>query len=194
MTTFHESNLAFQFNSDWQIIKFDEHRFYRLLAGQGLSGVDFLGIYKKRELVLIEVKNYVDRYKKDEDDPWSNFKKDPSIFLSPVEKKMKDSLRLIDIIYQYYQRKWWFRLLEKSNLFRLFCFFKKQLSWVFWIKCYQLSNNNQLSKVLWLESPESILVESLQEAFGFYSFDVRNRHIIKEDWLAGIIVRSNALC
>ena len=52
--TFSESGLSFQFPEGWTTIKYDEHRFYTYLSGEGLKGVDFIAIHGEN-LVLIEV-------------------------------------------------------------------------------------------------------------------------------------------
>lgn len=53
-------SLRFTFDDDWQVIKLDDHRCFteRLMPLQLTRAVDFLGIYRKRGLYLIEVKDY----------------------------------------------------------------------------------------------------------------------------------------
>ncbi|NNE29048.1 MAG: hypothetical protein HKN16_05405, partial [Saprospiraceae bacterium] len=55
---FSESGLQFQFSNDWTVIKYDDHKFFRYLSGEGLKGVDFLGFTSEGGLFLMEVKNY----------------------------------------------------------------------------------------------------------------------------------------
>jgi len=95
MTEFQESGLTFQFNEDWVVNKYDEHRYFRRLAGEGLKGVDFLGIYKKEELVLIEVKNYRIRYKEKPPTAIYNIIENPEILAEKIQKKAEDTLKAI---------------------------------------------------------------------------------------------------
>jgi len=54
---FKESDLTFNFSQkEWEIIRYDTHRYYKILSGAGLKGVDFLGIYQKNKVVFFEVK------------------------------------------------------------------------------------------------------------------------------------------
>ena len=69
MNTFIESGLTFSFSKRWKVLKYDKHRFYRYLSGSGFKGVDFIGVLDEKQLVLIEVKNYKDRFELDESDP-----------------------------------------------------------------------------------------------------------------------------
>ncbi len=60
MTRIEEGSLAFEFGNRWQIFKLDEHHAYRqrIQKLEGTKAVDFLGIFDKRELYLIEVKDF----------------------------------------------------------------------------------------------------------------------------------------
>lgn len=60
MTRFCEGYLAFEFGSRWQVIKLDDHPDYRqrLEKQVGAKAVDFLAILDKKELYLIEVKDF----------------------------------------------------------------------------------------------------------------------------------------
>ena len=150
-TVFEESSLAFSFDNQWVIYKFDDHRFYKQLAGQNVSGIDFIGIYQQKTLVLMEVKNYIDRYFKDSKDPSVDFFANQEIHLKKITKKYVDALRVIEAVHRAYQRKWWYRLVQKT----LFRFLKKErfLHWefVFWTKAWELMEAGDLRLVLWLE-------------------------------------------
>ncbi|MGB0388544.1 MAG: hypothetical protein ACPGWR_27305 [Ardenticatenaceae bacterium] len=60
MTRFSEGYLAFEFGPRWQVIKLDDHPDYRnrLEKQAGAKAVDFLAVFDKRELYLIEVKDF----------------------------------------------------------------------------------------------------------------------------------------
>lgn len=108
---FSESGLRFTFSREfWQVRRYDSHTYFRGLSGAGLKGVDFIGIYKNQELVLIEVKNYQTGV----DGRRSAFiharLSDPQALAAALVAKMRDTLRAIGIIQQYLQRKWAYRL------------------------------------------------------------------------------------
>ena len=153
-SVFKESGLTFSFNNQWFVTKFDEHRFYKLLAGRGLKGVDFIGIYKEKTLVLMEVKNYIDRYKADGINPTEVFLENPDFFLKKVEQKFEDSLRLIQIVRRFYERKWWYRMFAKKLIGKLPFTFLMQFEWGFWTVVWQLVEEGKVEKVLWLELGE----------------------------------------
>lgn len=151
MTEFNESGLVFQFNACWVINKYDEHRYFRLLSSAGLKGVDFLGIYKKEELVLIEVKNYRIRFKKKP--PLSIYRilNNPELVASKIKSKSEDTLKAIRVIYKYYQRKYFFRL-----IFPLLKLLRNNShtvnTWLFWSRAYQLMNEGKIKIVFWMET------------------------------------------
>jgi len=98
------------------VLKYDEHRFYRYLSGSGFKGVDFIGVLDEKQLALIEVKNYKDRYLLDESDPTEGLIDDPLAYADKYAQKFKDTFQLIGIIRKYYKRKWWFRHTRKLLL------------------------------------------------------------------------------
>ncbi|MFC1974895.1 hypothetical protein ACFLXQ_00685 [Chloroflexota bacterium] len=60
MTRIEEGYLAFEFGQRWNVTKLDEHRDYRerIEKLEGTKAVDFVGILDKRDLYLIEVKDF----------------------------------------------------------------------------------------------------------------------------------------
>jgi len=141
MTCFSESNYEFTFDDRWQILKYDDHPYYRILSGRSFSGIDFAGIFENEHLYLIEVKNF---YQYDNDGEISNVDK----FVIEIKEKILDSIDLIRIINKYHQRKWTYRLLVKlvmrlPNLNR---------DWWFWTKMHQLLQSKHMSFVLLIES------------------------------------------
>lgn len=158
MKTFTESGLNFQFSDRWKVLKYDEHRFYRYLSGSGFKGVDFIGILDEKQVVLIEVKNYKDRYATDETDPTADLLNNPEMYAEKYAQKFQDTFQLIDIIRKYFKRKWWFRHL-RSMLLR---FIPRRLllrfDWGFWNLMIQLidENNEKIILILWLELNDGI--------------------------------------
>ena len=148
---FAESGLTFQFPNDWVVFKYDEHRFYRYVSGEGLKGVDFIGIRQDR-LFLMEVKNYGDRVDLDTYDPMENLLNTAKEQAERYRRKLEDSLRLLEIIRLYYQRRWWYRrvylpFLRKPEI-------KSELG--FWTKATELKDRpEQITFILWLELPRS---------------------------------------
>lgn len=144
---FQESDLQFRFDDQaWVLRKYDAHRFYRAISGSGLKGVDFIGIWKKDRLVLIEVKNYVNRHPRQTDDPAAL---DTVLLAQKVAQKARDTLKAIDIIHRYYRRLWWIRLwggwLQRRS--------PRRYDWAFWSRVFTLAAEaHQVWIVLWLEA------------------------------------------
>lgn len=88
------------YSKDSKVIKLDNHRFYNYIKGRGFKSVDFL-VIDSGILFLIELKNYI------------NPRTIPSheLIASIFYQKCEDSLHLIEIVYKYYNRKWWYKLL-----------------------------------------------------------------------------------
>ncbi|HMQ50083.1 MAG TPA: hypothetical protein PKA00_21860 [Saprospiraceae bacterium] len=147
---FEESGLFFCFSPDWVIKKYDQHKFYRGLSGVGLKGVDFLGIYQG-QLVLFEVKNYRRRAAWHKDNPLDIIINDPAYLANAMSEKVLDTMTAIDAVWQYYRRKWWFRLF--SPLIDRFA--NPNLDAAFWAEAYQLMQQKEkLIAVLWFETEE----------------------------------------
>ncbi len=124
MQTFTESNLKFTFPNAWEVIKYDEHRYYRALSGSDFSGVDFAGIYDGKAY-FIEVKNYT-QYQKDEP-------LDLNEITQNFLEKITDTQRLLSLINRYHERKWLYRLVRNHN-FLMRRFFKH---WLFWKRLFE---------------------------------------------------------
>jgi len=57
--TFLESGLQFDFTpTNWRVMKYDTHRYFKILSGAGLKGIDFIGIHKEEALIFFEVKHF----------------------------------------------------------------------------------------------------------------------------------------
>lgn len=138
------------------IHQFDDHRFYKQLAGQHVKGVDFIGVFQEKTLVLMEVKNYIDRYFKDDTNPSEIFLTNRQFYLEKIIKKFDDSLRVIQAVRRAYCKKWWYRLAEKT-LFR-WIKMERMLHWefVFWTVAWQLVEAKELRFVLWLEIEKGV--------------------------------------
>ena len=145
-----ESGLKFNFPKDWKIIKFDEHRFYQYVNGIGLKGVDFICIKPNGELLLIEVKNYADRFPQDGINPALDVLDNPIPYASQIAQKFDDSTQLIEVIHKYYLRKFWFRQFAPTLSLVLSEFFKPNYDWMFWLQAYQaLTAHLPKTKLIW---------------------------------------------
>lgn len=153
--TFQESDLKFQFSdADWQIIKYDAHRYFKILSGAGLKGIDFLGIYQGKQVVFFEVKNF-HTHQPINNDAYQIIENTPE-FIESIIGKMEDTLSAIKIVIQYLQRKWWYRLFLNYQQF-IPTIFIQQKDWYFWHRIQALiSDSEEWQFVLWLEIDGSI--------------------------------------
>ena len=153
MKAFTESGLVFRFSDRWKVLKYDEHRFYRYLSGSGFKGVDFIGILDEKQLALIEVKNYKDRYSSDESDPTEELIAASGAYAEKYAQKFQDTFHLIGIIRKYYKRRWWFKTLRKLILQRIPRRWLLRFDWGFWNIVIQLvdEKKEKVFIVLWLE-------------------------------------------
>jgi len=148
--TFQESELEFNFmDTSWKVLKYDEHRYYKILSGAGLKGIDFVGIYQNKKLVFFEIKNY----RTHEAHPKGKFIifEDMDFFVQGIKEKMEDTLMAIKVITKYLKRKFWYRAFLKLEQFIPTRLIKNQ-DWYFWHRINNLRESNT-SKViiLWLE-------------------------------------------
>ena len=142
MKIFSESGFEFRFDKSWDIIKYDEHRFYRMLSGNDMSGVDFAGILNQEEAYLIEVKNF-SQY------PVDKIDKSIEELCQELIEKGKDSIQLIEVIQKYYKRKFLYK-----SFYKLVCRIPwLQPEWFFWTELHRLSiKENKVSFVLMIDS------------------------------------------
>jgi len=147
---FKESNLSFRFSKGhWKIKKYDTHRYYKILSGAGLKGVDFLGIFEEKKIIYFEVKNFRSA-NPNKVQVYSIFE-DTEGFIHQIAAKLMDTRKAIDIIARYLQRKWWYRLYLKSKSF-FPEFLIKTRDWFFWHQIIKISRKKeQQVLVLWLE-------------------------------------------
>lgn len=129
---FREGSQNVFFDQFDRVIKLDQHRFYRYVSGRGFKGVDFLVLNPEIGIVLIELKNYINGHHPIEKEIASTF-----------YQKCEDTLHLIEIVYKYYQKKWWIKILV--NTFRFTFLLSKEDK--FWIDAYQ---EYQVGRVLLL--------------------------------------------
>ena len=160
--TFQESDLQFQFSDiDWQIKKYDAHRYFKILSGAGLSGIDFLGIYKETQVVFWEIKNYHSNdTSKIQDYLVIN---DTSLFIKKITAKMEDTLTAIRVINQYLERQWWYRFFLQYYQFIPTALVRRK-DWYFWYRVQDLIQQEKaVVGVLWLEVAIDYTVEGKQE-------------------------------
>ena len=173
--TFSESEIRFKFPDDWFVFKYDEHRFYRYLSGEGLKGVDFIAIHQER-LILIEVKSYAIRFKKENYDPMSELLSDPSSYAKKYLRKFEDTFRLLDIIDQYYNRKWWYRKLFQplKSYFSQKYILKTETG--FWSKAIEILKKEEAIKlVLWLELAPDCPKTEADRLYHFFQNEIQSK-------------------
>lgn len=114
LNNYTESGLHFTFDQRWTVFKFDQHRFYQYLSGQGLKGVDFLAADQcTPEILLLEVKNFAPKNWKGPLPTRDIVLENPEAYAKKIIKKYEDSIRLLKIINEYYEKKWWLSPLTK---------------------------------------------------------------------------------
>jgi len=151
----YESDLEFNFDDTyWQVKKYDDHRYYKKFSGAGLKGVDFIGIYKRKKVVFIEVKNFRDKHPTREE-PFKVLQ-ETKTFINSIADKLEDTFRATTAINAYFKKKWWYRLYVQSASYLPLKLFPQQ-DWLFWHQVYQLAQQKeQIEFVLWLEIEERI--------------------------------------
>jgi len=158
LNNFKESGLHFIFSKRWQVLKYDEHRFYGYLSGSGFKGVDFIGILDQKHLVLMEVKNYHERLHSDTSKPIDSLLADPESFAESYSRKFSDTFQLIEIIRQYYARKWWYQRIRPIIFKVLPQKYLIKTNWGFWNLLIKLieEKTEKINLVLWLELPPEL--------------------------------------
>src|SRR6056297_2385795 len=114
---FHESDLRITFSEKWKVIAFDKHRYYQSVNGRGFLGVDFIGVHPEYGVFLMEIKNYRLRFGDELHDQVKAYIDDPTLLASVLIPKFEDSIRLLDVVYIYLSRKWWFKMAVTYSLF-----------------------------------------------------------------------------
>lgn len=146
--TFKESRLAITFGPSWSVLPFDQSAFFKTLAGQGLKGVDFVGIHNN-QLFLFEIKNYTRAKNHALPTPPNAF-----AFREMLVEKFQDSIRLILIIHATFRRytvfRWW--LWVASHIKFLFLWAPE--SWIFWTQCHTCVEQGNTTFVLLLIDPD----------------------------------------
>lgn len=141
--TFRESRLIIRFDDQWRALAFDRTPWFRQLTGQGLKGVDLLGM-KDGQLWLFEVKNYlpVDGVRTPEQPT-------REMLLEAVRQKGEDTRRLLRIIPPALSRHFLFRAWR--FLVRWFPFLlRMEPEWAFWLDANRALEEGQCRMVLLL--------------------------------------------
>jgi hypothetical protein len=149
MQRFNESGLVFYFDSKWRVRKYDSQPFYRSLSGQGLKAVDFLALPDEGPVLLIEVKNYFNYHPNVNAPLQTTELPDPEELALRLHQKYHDTLRAIQVIRQFYQRRWWFRrVLPLTSYLSSY-----DLDWTFWTEAHQRAVEVGTSRlVCWVEN------------------------------------------
>ena len=151
LTQFTESGLIFRFSRNAVVQKYDEHRYFRRLSGSGLKGVDFLSIFDRSELVLIEVKNYRIRYKEKPPTEIYHILQHPEILAEKILAKAADTLQMIRVVNKFYRKSRWHNLiLPALEMLRNSRFTRDTR--LFWVRAENLTQAGNFKFVLWLET------------------------------------------
>lgn len=144
---YSESGIQLTFDRGWVVKRYDQHTYFQGLSGVGLKGVDFIGIWEKRELLLLEIKNYRRRpgITANPIEPYLN---QPELLVETFADKVLDTLKAIETIVAYYQRSWFYRLVYPV-LTRLPT---SPAERVFWTHAYDIfTRRKRLLLVFWME-------------------------------------------
>lgn len=148
MNDFTESGLHFNFDKQWVVKKYDAHKFFASLAGEGFKGVDFIAI-NDCQLLLMEIKNYRRRQSWQTENPFQAVIDQPDEFVVDMAYKAEDTLKALEIIRKYYLRKRWYRFFKRLQSFIPF----PNLDWLFWTRAYLLARERKnVCFILWLET------------------------------------------
>lgn len=167
MQTFQESGLTFEFEDDWIVIQYDKHRFYRYLSGRGLKGVDFIYVINFEKLVLMEVKNFNDRWVKDGINPTETFLDNLDRFFNVFVGKFNHTIRAIQIVHSFYRRKWWFRNLAMPLSRVLPKKYWTKFEWGRWYLIYILMRKKQVEPLVSMGHDINILLDKNRIRNGF---------------------------
>lgn len=117
-----EGSQKILFPSTWQVVKVDQHPYYRQVSGQGLKSVDFLALDPEWGLYFIELKDYRHQLSVEE----------KADLQEVFEEKLEDSKLLIRSVYAMLHKKWYYKIcLRYEWLYRLVPKRSK-----FWIEAY----------------------------------------------------------
>ena len=137
MEVFVESGLTFCFSSShWAVRKYDSHEYYQAISGAGLKGMDFVGIWKGRQLVLIEAKNYLGVSKE--------ALPKPDALAEEMLRKVEDTFIGLNAIHRMLARKSFFRLVRPLLIrFPIYSY-----DWPFWAKVDELAEFIDSTQIL----------------------------------------------
>ena len=161
---FIESGYEFRFNSKWNVIKYDDHRFYKILSGHDMSGVDFAGIYNNELVYLIEIKNF-NQFRNDGNE------KSIDDFTKEIIEKGMDTIQLISVIKKYLNRMFWYKAMH--SLVTKFNWINPE--WYFWSKVHRLFILEKKGVFILLIDADykmSMIKDKLRKALSDYYQDV----------------------
>lgn len=170
MAKYLESGLSFSFSSHfWSVRQYDKHTYYRGISSAGYKGADFVGIYKKDRLVIIEVKNYASS--------WTT-PPDKEKIVDEIHRKTEDTLIGLDAIRQMLERKWLYRNIS----FLLSYLPATDYDWPFWFKVSNLlRNKSRISLLLILAGiPERLKNEVAVKLRRELTYDVGTVHLFSK--------------
>lgn len=144
---FEESRLILDFDPTWSVLAFDKTPYFQDLAGQGLRGVDFLGV-RENGLWLIEVKNYSPVHAHGK-----SWIPSPDELVDRVGQKFTDSQRIIRIIHRSFRRHLIYRAWSWLRDHHLAGRRSGPADWQFWTQVFDLLEDGQVFPCLLLLDP-----------------------------------------
>ena len=150
MGRFRESQLTFHFDPrEWSVRRYDSHTYFQGLAGAGLRGVDFIGLWRRQYLVLVEVKNYAGPRA-----IWPG----KAELTHALENKFIDTLRGLAAIEGMLERKWTFRA-TRPLWWRADA---QRFDWAFWAQAARLAQRpTQCLALPWINGGKGLQPDDL---------------------------------
>ena len=133
--SFIENKQIIQFGEDWGIIKLDEHRYYKRISGMGVKCVDFMALHADWGLFLIEIKDYT--IYDDSELP------SKEMLQNILASKKSGSIRLIKIVNQALQRKWYYRWIFQRLKWYKYC----PREWIVWDNALTCVLENRITMI-----------------------------------------------
>ncbi len=143
--SFGEGDREFLFSSEhWAVRKYDLHRFYKGFSAHGLKGVDYIGIFEKTTLVLLEVKDFRLTGLPARDRQVIAALQEPKKLAENLFVKVQDTKRGLNSIGKYYEERWIWRgvapFIPGRNL--------QQQDWWFWLEAKRIMEQSGNLKIL----------------------------------------------
>ncbi|RMG86263.1 MAG: hypothetical protein D6714_04525 [Bacteroidetes bacterium] len=132
-----------------------------------MKGVDFLLIIHYEKLILVEVKNFNNRFEKDHINPTETFLDNLDPFFNAFVDKFNDTLQAIRVVQAYYARRWWFRYMARPFARHFPAAWWTRFEWGRWHLMYLLSVRQQVEPVVVLSYDHHLPLDRERIRHGF---------------------------